>query len=85
MSKRFTFPLVLLHCNVIVPISFQGLFCKVRAILGKLTPQNFQALTQQMIELDIDTQECFEGFVDLIYEKVILQCVTNDVNKYYVL
>ncbi|KAK2557630.1 Eukaryotic translation initiation factor 4 gamma 3 [Acropora cervicornis] len=40
----------------------KGLFCKVRAILGKLTPQNFHALTQQIIELDIDTQECLEGF-----------------------
>ena len=53
-----------------VPISFQQLFCKVRGILNKLTPQNFQTLTQQITDLNIDTQERLEGAIDLIFAKV---------------
>ena len=46
-------------------------FCKVRGILNKLTPQKFQTLTQQIIDLDMDTPERLEGCVDLIFEQVI--------------
>ena len=50
--------------------TFQELYRKVRSILNKLTPQKFQTLTQQIIELDIDTAERLEGAIDLIFEKV---------------
>ena len=53
-----------------VPISLQELFCKVKRILSKLTPQNFQTLTQQITDLNIDTQERLEGAIDLILAKV---------------
>ena len=43
---------------------------KVRSILNKLTPQKFQTLTQQIIDLEINTQERLEGAIDLIFEKV---------------
>lgn len=59
-----------MYCNVVVPISFQELFRKVRGILNKLTPQKFQTLTQQITDLDIDTQERLEGAIDLIFAKV---------------
>ena len=50
--------------------AFQELYRKVRSILNKLTPQKFQTLTQQIIDLDIDTAERLEGAIDLIFEKV---------------
>ncbi|XP_015749602.1 PREDICTED: eukaryotic translation initiation factor 4 gamma 3-like, partial [Acropora digitifera] len=49
----------------------QELFRKVRGILNKLTPQKFQTLTQQIVDLDIDTQERLEGAIDLIFAKAI--------------
>ncbi|KAM7445324.1 regulation of mRNA cap binding [Porites harrisoni] len=49
----------------------EELFRKVRSILNKLTSQNFQTLTQQIIDLDIDTPERLEGAIDLIFEKAI--------------
>ncbi|CAH3118757.1 unnamed protein product, partial [Porites lobata] len=49
----------------------EELFRKVRSILNKLTPQKFQTLTQQIIDLDIDTPERLEGAIDLIFEKAI--------------
>jgi len=51
----------------------QEVFRKVRSILNKLTPQKFQTLTQQLIDLceDIDTPKRLERFVDLIFEKAI--------------
>ncbi|XP_015747286.1 PREDICTED: eukaryotic translation initiation factor 4 gamma 1-like [Acropora digitifera] len=49
----------------------QELFRKVRGILNKLTPQKFQTLTQQITDLDIDTQERLEGAIDLIFAKAI--------------
>ncbi|KAL9970594.1 hypothetical protein ACROYT_G022998 [Oculina patagonica] len=49
----------------------EELFRKVRSILNKLTPQKFQTLTQQIIDLDIDTAERLEGAIDLIFEKAI--------------
>ena len=36
-----------------------------------MTPQKFRTLTQQIIDLDIDTPERLEGCVDLIFEQVI--------------
>lgn len=50
--------------------AFQELYRKVRSILNKLTPQKFQTLTQQIIDLDIDTADRLEGAIDLIFEKV---------------
>ena len=48
----------------------QEILRKVRSILNKLTPQKFQTLTQQIIDLEINTQERLEGAIDLIFEKV---------------
>ena len=50
--------------------AFQELYRKIRSILNKLTPQKFQTLTQQIIDLDIDTADRLEGAIDLIFEKV---------------
>ena len=47
----------------------QDLYGKVRGILNEITPQNFQTLTQEILDLKIDTLEKLNGLVDLIYEK----------------
>lgn len=47
------------------------LFKRVRSILNKLTPQKFQQLMKQVMELDIDTEERLKGVIDLIFEKAI--------------
>ena len=45
---------------------------KVRAILNKLTPQNFEKLVAQFKELPIDTVEKLEMCMELVFEKVSL-------------
>uniref|UniRef100_A0A8C6R261 Eukaryotic translation initiation factor 4 gamma 1 n=1 Tax=Nannospalax galili TaxID=1026970 RepID=A0A8C6R261_NANGA len=49
----------------------QDLFCRVRSILNKLTPQMFQQLMKQVTQLAIDTEERLKGVIDLIFEKAI--------------
>ena len=49
----------------------QELFKRVRSVLNKLTPQMFQALMKQVMELQIDTEERLKGVIDLIFEKAI--------------
>ena len=49
---------------------FQEVLKKVRSILNKLTPQKFQTLMQQILELEINTEERLKGTIDLIFEKV---------------
>ncbi|EDO33172.1 predicted protein, partial [Nematostella vectensis] len=44
---------------------------KFRGILNKLTPQKFKKLTEQVMELEIDTSEKLEGIIDIIFEKAI--------------
>lgn len=43
---------------------------KFRGILNKLTPQKFQTLISQVLELDIDTQERLEEIINITFEKV---------------
>ncbi|KAK1878600.1 Eukaryotic translation initiation factor 4 gamma 1 [Dissostichus eleginoides] len=47
------------------------LFKRLRSILNKLTPQKFQELMKQVLELPIDTEERLKGTIDLIFEKAI--------------
>ncbi|KAB1266896.1 Eukaryotic translation initiation factor 4 gamma 1 [Camelus dromedarius] len=49
----------------------QDLFRRVRSILNKLTPQMFQQLIKQVMQLTIDTEECLKGVIDLIFKKAI--------------
>ncbi|KAK2086681.1 Eukaryotic translation initiation factor 4 gamma 1 [Saguinus oedipus] len=49
----------------------QDLFCRVRSILNKPTPQMFQQLMKQVTQLAINTEECLKGVIDLIFEKAI--------------
>ncbi|XP_016530425.1 eukaryotic translation initiation factor 4 gamma 1a isoform X4 [Poecilia formosa] len=49
----------------------QELFKRLRSILNKLTPQKFQELMKQVMELKIDTEERLKGTIDLIFEKAI--------------
>ena len=43
---------------------------RVRSILNKLTPENFNALQKQMETITIDTEEKLTGVTDLVFEKV---------------
>uniref|UniRef100_A0A7M4EWY5 Eukaryotic translation initiation factor 4 gamma 1 n=1 Tax=Crocodylus porosus TaxID=8502 RepID=A0A7M4EWY5_CROPO len=52
-------------------IKTQDLFRRVRSILNKLTPQMFQQLMKQVMELSINTEERLKGVIDLIFEKAI--------------
>lgn len=52
-------------------VKTQQLFGRVRSILNKLTPQMFQQLVKQVMELTIDTEERLKGVIDLIFEKAI--------------
>lgn len=45
---------------------------RVRSILNKLTPENFNALQNQMENITIDTEEKLTGVTDLVFEKVRL-------------
>ncbi|XP_070561587.1 eukaryotic translation initiation factor 4 gamma 3-like isoform X5 [Ptychodera flava] len=47
------------------------LYKKVTGILNKLTPQKFQTLTQQVLDLPIDTEDRLKGVIDLVFEKAI--------------
>ncbi|KAK3721609.1 hypothetical protein QZH41_008287, partial [Actinostola sp. cb2023] len=44
---------------------------KFRSILNKLTPQKFQKLIQQILDLDIDTPERLEEIINITFEKAI--------------
>ncbi|KAM8849846.1 eukaryotic translation initiation factor 4 gamma 1a isoform 3-T10 [Spinachia spinachia] len=47
------------------------LFKRLRSILNKLTPQKFQELMKQVMDMTIDTEERLKGTIDLIFEKAI--------------
>ncbi|ELU17393.1 hypothetical protein CAPTEDRAFT_19755 [Capitella teleta] len=49
----------------------QEVFRKVRAILNKLTPQNFQTLIPQFAELEISTESLLKGAIMIVFEKAI--------------
>ena len=49
----------------------QDLFKKVRSILNKLTPEKFNQLMEQVMDLTIDTEERLNGVIDLVFEKAI--------------
>ena len=49
----------------------QELFHKFQGILNKLTPQKFQALAEQALKLEINSEERLSGCVDKIFAFVI--------------
>lgn len=55
----------------LILLSSQELLRRVRSILNKLTPQMFQQLMKQVMELSIDTEERLKGVIDLVFEKAI--------------
>ena len=46
------------------------LYRKFQGILNKLTPQKFQSLAEQALELQINTEERLRGVIDKIFTKV---------------
>lgn len=51
-------------------LSFQEILKTVRAILNKLTPEKFQTLIKQIVNLKLDTFDRLKRAIDLIFEKV---------------
>ena len=49
------------------------LYHKFQGILDKLTPRKFQALAEQSLKLEINTEERLSGCVDKIFTKVTNQ------------
>ena len=48
----------------------EELYRKFQAILNKLTPQKFQSLAEQALQLKIDTEDRLKGVIDKIFTKV---------------
>ena len=46
------------------------LYRKFQGILNKLTPQKFQALAEQALGLEINTEDRLKGCIDKIFTKV---------------
>ena len=46
------------------------LFRKFQGILNKLTPQKFQSLAEQALQLKIDSEDRLKGCIDKIFTKV---------------
>ncbi|XP_022104164.1 eukaryotic translation initiation factor 4 gamma 3-like isoform X7 [Acanthaster planci] len=47
------------------------LFKKIKSLLNKLTPNNYEKLKTQAIGYNIDTEERLKGVIDLVFEKAI--------------
>ena len=43
---------------------------KMKALLNKLTPNNFSKLKDQVLGYSIDTEERLKGVIDTVFEKV---------------
>ena len=65
--EKFFCPLGTITLNICL---LQELYRKVRGILNKLTPQKFQTLVEQMMALEIDSQEKLDNVIDLVFQKV---------------
>ena len=46
------------------------IYGKFQGILNKLTPQKFQALAEQALQLEINTEDRLKGIIDKIFTKV---------------
>lgn len=51
----------------------QELFKKFRSVLNKLTPDNFNALVEQVKQYEIDTEERLDGCIKILFEKAIME------------
>ena len=65
---RFQERLVEMEKEQIMTTEF--LYRKFLGILNKLTPQKFQALVEQALGLEINTEERLKGCIDMIFTKV---------------
>jgi len=50
-----------------------------------LTPQKFKTLIQQVLDLNIDTEQRLKGCIDIIFEKVKILTVNFDKFAHYVI
>ena len=55
---------------LLVIVMIQMLFRKFLGILNKLTPQKFETLANQALQLPIDTEERLKGCIDRLFSKV---------------
>lgn len=57
-------------CNIYSYTMTQGLFRNLRRIVKTLTPERFDTAVQEMLDLDINSEEELRSTVEIIYEKV---------------
>ena len=43
---------------------------EIKSILNKLTPEKFDTLMKQVLDISIDTQDQLEEIINIIFEKV---------------
>ena len=60
------------------------LYRKFQGILNKLTPQKFQSLAEQALDLKINTEERLKGTIDKIFTKVHCTCTVYVSNTLYI-
>lgn len=64
-------------CNVInillnnVNYVFRIFLLQVRGILNKLTPENFQKLSDDLLKIDLNTKVILQGVIHLLFEKAL--------------
>jgi len=51
--------------------SLQAVYKAMTSILNKLTPQKFKTLLDQVLKLEINTEERLVGCIDIVFEKAI--------------
>ena len=60
----------------------EDLYRKFQGILNKLTPQKFQSLAEQALQLEISTEERLSGCIDKIFTKVRFSFICGSL-KYF--
>ena len=45
----------------------------IMTILNKITPDNFEDLSEEMLQLNIDSKKKVEILVDMVFEKAVLE------------
>ena len=51
---------------------FQQVLRAFKSILNKLTPEKYKKLAEDVLQLNINTEERLSGVTDLVFEKVSL-------------
>lgn len=71
-KRRWVPPSKLRHQDVLTPENRNDLiFRKVRGLLNKLTPENFQKLSDDLLSTELNSSVILKGVIILIFEKAL--------------